>query len=130
MKYIIIAFLFVSCAQNKKQVERYFYITYHTTSVDGDHTEIGDIRFSHSGFPSLQHIDSMVYDGLAKRRECYQPVIITYLFEFKSKEDFDCFIKNDTGTIHFGQPKSDCCGICPDSISLGQLFHLQGISGH
>lgn len=107
------------CGCDKPASERYFYVYYQANSLDGSQNSPGDIWFPWSGFPAKHELDSLIYDGLGKKKECYQPILVSYFFEFKSKEDFDVFGKDYKGNITPTKEKGECCNLCPtDSVLI------------
>lgn len=88
--------------------KRYFFISYTTTSKNGNNTVNGWRSFSSFGFPSLLQTDSVIYDGMEYERSCLQPPIITSIFEFKDSADFFNFTKDHKGNAHFGEKKKLC----------------------
>jgi hypothetical protein len=113
-------FFLIGCNYTKTVTpERYFYVYYQVNDLDGTRNTSGDIWFPCDGFPTKLQIDSIVADGLSKSPECYQPILISYFFEFKSKEDFDAFGKNYKGNLTPHHAKRPCCDLCPlDSILI------------
>lgn len=71
---------------------RYFYISYSTHTVNGD-LSYGDIWFSFDEMPSKNQIDSMVYMMLPYKKNCYQRIIVDFIYEFKDSSDYQHFNK-------------------------------------
>jgi hypothetical protein len=77
---------------------RYFLVSYTSQEKrSGSSTISGNTWFSADGFPNKRQIDSMVYVSFPLKRSCYQNVIVTSIFEFKSESDYDSFGNNYKG---------------------------------
>lgn len=74
---------------------RYFLVSYSCLTKDESKTITGFRIFSSSnGFFSIRQFDSLCFADFPNARNCYQQIIITYLYEFKSQQDFDDFQVN------------------------------------
>lgn len=105
--------------------ERFFLISYQPLNRDGGGEIDGYICLSRWSFPTKKYIDSVVYAGLEKKKECYQSIVVLSIFEFKSEKDYNSFI---IGAGEVDAPKvKKCCqppikiSAFPDSIPLNQL---------
>lgn len=78
---------------------RYFYITYLTSLKNKSKSEYGEIWFYCNGysFPSKTFIDSSILSLLEYKKSCYQNFILTSIYEFKNKRDYNSFIANYKG---------------------------------
>jgi hypothetical protein len=115
--FLLSCFIFsiIGCRSKPVTTERYFYVYYQENELDGTRSNPGDFWFKWNGFPSKRQIDSIIYDFSSKNKECYQPILISYFFEFKSKEDFDAFGEGYHGNLSSTKDKKDCCDFCPSS---------------
>lgn len=107
---LLLICLVFGCKESRK--ERYFYVHYSLSEKNGPESNTGDLWFALDSFPSKKYIDSYVYGVANKERECYDPVEITFIFEFKSEEDFKAFARNYRGNTNFDstrQHNSCCC---------------------
>jgi hypothetical protein len=77
--------------------QRFFLISYQYALKEFTGTFNGDVWFSSDNFPSKKEIDSLVYDGLPNKKSCYQPILISSIFEFKNEDDFLRFDNNYVG---------------------------------
>ncbi len=76
----------------KKSGERYFYATfevvdYHTSAT----IKKGFQYFSHEGMPNLGWVVSTIRRFNHVQNASNNRVIVTYIHEFESKEDFETF---------------------------------------
>lgn len=78
--------------------ERYFMVSYQVTTKDNKSSNYGSRWFNLNSFPSKKWIDSIVYKALPLKRSCYQSIIVTSIFEFKSHDDFNSYLKDYKGT--------------------------------
>ncbi len=96
---------------------RYFLVSYQSMLKDDHNPITGNLWFSASGFPTKREIDSMVYNGFAKKKSCYQSVIVLNIFEFKNIEDYIAYTDNYSGDKH-SKKKESCCTDCPTKLQL------------
>lgn len=83
--------------------DRYFYITYQTTFKNQSQSDYGEVLISCKGFPQKTWIDSGIFSRLENKRSCYQNIILTSIYEFRNKEDYNSFMinyKGDKPTSH------------------------------
>lgn len=76
---------------------RYFYITYQTSLKDNSAYSYGEVWFSCEGFPRKTVIDSNVFSHLEYTRNCYQSLVLTSIYEFKNRGDYNSFAENYKG---------------------------------
>lgn len=96
--------------------QRYFLVAYQSM-LKTDHFPItGNTWFVSNGFPTKHEIDSLVYTGFSKSKECYQPVLILNIYEFKTFGDYWAYSNDYKGQANI-KKKKKCCVICP-----GELF--------
>lgn len=95
---------------------RFFLVAYQCMLKDEHLPVTGNLWFMSDGFPTKREIDSMIYDGLSKRKKCYQPVIVLNIYEFKTIGDYLSYSNH-----YKGQPdikkKEKCCVICPGEFT-------------
>lgn len=85
---------------------RYWYIKCETMQTDGREIN-GDFWFSSDGMPTKNSIDSTVFDALPMKKSCYQRIIIDFIYEFKTQEDFEYFGLNYKSSPTY-KKHSDC----------------------
>jgi len=72
-------------------MKRYFYLSYNGENPADGKTVIGHLAFDHpSGFPSMLYICEQLVPS--KSRVPITNVVITYLYEFFTEDDFNDFI--------------------------------------
>lgn len=89
-----------------KSTQRYFLITYQYALKEFEGIYVGDVWFSADDFPSKNKIDRIIYNGLPRKRSCYQPIIISSIFEFRNEDDFLKFGHGYTGNRSRGRKLS------------------------
>lgn len=91
--------------------DRYFLISYLSReNRPGAQVIYGNawIKTTDGAFPRKVNIDKIVYAGFDRKRECYEAIIISNIFEFEKKEDFDAY---QLGYKYDKDPKKQdgCC---------------------
>lgn len=111
---------------------RYFLISYITRERDwSDHGIEGQRWFETNLFPSHLELDSIIYSGLPKSKKCYQNIIFTNIYEFKTAQDYWRFRSDYWPPYKLPKCKSkDCCRIPPITFRLGDAkipteFHYE-----
>jgi len=101
---------------------RYFLIAYQCMSKT-DHIPItGNVWFTSSGFPNKKKIDLMVYASFLKRKECYQPVLVLNIYEFKNYMDYMMYTSDYHGQKN-PKKKEPCCVVCPtDTVPWKPMY--------
>lgn len=83
---------------SSKLLLRYFFVSYQTQLKNNSSIDYGDAWFAFYGFPDKNSIDTAIFDSLMPNaKDCYRSIIITFIYEFKDKEDFYSFGKNYKG---------------------------------
>lgn len=121
--------------------QRYFLISYEYRETLGAGRGNGNFWFStHGGFPPKTEMDDNIFTFLPKKRECYGHVIITNIFEFRSRQDFLQFTdgaisdkrtkkKKGCCDIFFSSPiKWDTLPMDPETPLLPQHRYFDGIN--
>lgn len=98
---------------------RYFLVGYQCMLKDDHNPITGNLWFMADGFPTKREIDSMIYGGLSRRKECYQPVLILNIYEFKTFGDYLTYSNNYKGQADI-KKKKKCCTTC-----LSSKFYLK-----
>lgn len=102
---------------NQYNGQRFFLVSYQSM-LKTDHNPVtGNLWFVSDGFPTKHEIDSLVYGGFSKKRECYQGVIVLNIYEFKTFGDYFAYANQYKGD---GRPKKKekCCAICSSQFEL------------
>ena len=75
---------------------RYFLIAYNFVPKNGSEMNgggNGEMYIETDRFPSKKYLDSIGRSGMPHKKSYYQEIVITSIFEFKSKEDYQNFSK-------------------------------------
>lgn len=71
---------------------RYFLVTYESGTEDGKSETRGNLWFNSERFPSNEFMKKVAGDHM---QDHFRPVVITNIFEFKNKTDFEDFRKTE-----------------------------------
>lgn len=91
---------------------RYFLVSYTTMLKGSSDPIVGSCTITTWGgsFFRKTYLDSFVFESLARKRECYQAIVVTFVHEFETREDQAQY---ETGYIGNAPPvkhKAPCCG--------------------
>jgi len=88
---------------------RYFLVSYSTMRKDSPNPILGYTwLYTGGGFFRKEDIDASVYKSLEMKRECYQGIVITSIFEFKDKADYEAFSVGAHADPAPKRPKPSC----------------------
>lgn len=75
--------------ESKHLVERFFFVSYNGVNPEDGKTVIGHLAFNSQGYPSMLFITEQLIPERSKVK--ITDIVITYLHEFATEQDFDEF---------------------------------------